>query len=123
MLIDTQRSLTDRITNGAASAKSRATPCLKLGTKELFFRRRLRCRVEALNHFGRKIESGIGGNDAPIADAEDHQQALVEAKLLDDGIQLLLKVTLELVGEILNLLLCILLGELHVAVRLVDVFF
>jgi hypothetical protein len=66
---------------------------------------------------------GVGSNDARVADAEDHQQPFVDAQLLDDGIELFLKFTLELVGEILNFRLCILLGELHVPVGLLDVLF
>ena len=66
---------------------------------------------------------GSAADDTRVADAEDHQQALVRAQLLDDRVQLLLEIPLELVGHIRDLRLRVLLRELQIALRLLDVLF
>src|SRR6185437_13626910 len=49
-------------------------------------------RVEPLDDLGGQIEPRLGSDDAGVADAEDDQQALVRAHLLDDGVELFLKI-------------------------------
>src|SRR4051812_7828637 len=52
------------------------------GENELLFRRRRFHGVKPLDHFGGKIQAWVGGDDTRVANAEDHQQALVDAQLL-----------------------------------------
>src|SRR4051812_7705215 len=125
MLIDTRTSLTERI--GIASVKEKGSrperrdPQQTTRSRSLLFRRRLLRSVEPLDHFAGQIESGVDSDNARVADAENHHQALIDTNLLDDRVELLLEIALQLIGHVRDFGLRVLLCKLKIALRFLNV--